>query len=224
MNTETYEMTPIQTVGPYFSLGLMREGDNVLVQADTEGERIRVEGHIFDGDGDHVFNVMLEIWQANAAGRYNHPLDQRDLPLDKNFIGFGRASTDERGHYWFKTIKPGPVPHEGDEMLSPHIIVLVHASGVAYPLLTRLYFADDPTIADDPLLQRVSENRRHTLLATPRQSKDGGDGKTEKVYCFDIVLRGQAEELVLESKVAGEEVTDAPSGAGKAETVFLALR
>jgi protocatechuate 3,4-dioxygenase alpha subunit len=107
-------------------------------------------------------------------------------------------------------------------MLAPHIVVLVHASGVAYPLLTRLYFGDDPLTADDPLLQRVSETRRHTLLAMP--GPPGQPGAKGKAYRFDIVLRGQAEDLVLESKVAGETPEDAPSGAGKAETVFLALR
>jgi protocatechuate 3,4-dioxygenase alpha subunit len=214
----TVELTPVQTVGPYFSLGLMREGDNVLVQPDTEGEHIRIEGYIFDGDGDPLFNVLLEIWQANAHGRYNHPLDQRPLPLDPAFIGFGRASSDARGYYWFQTVRPGPVPYDGEVMQAPHIVVAVHASGVAYPLITRMYFADDPGVDADPFLQRVPENRRSTLFAVPEQ-RDG-----ETVYRFDIVLRGQAEELVLEGKIAGDAGDDAPSGAGKAETVFFALR
>jgi protocatechuate 3,4-dioxygenase alpha subunit len=216
----TVELTPVQTVGPYFSLGLMGERDNVLVRPDTEGQHIRIEGHIFDGDGDPLFNVLLEIWQANAHGRYNHPLDQRPVPLDPAFIGFGRASTNARGFYWFETIKPGPVPHQDGGMIAPHIVVTVHASGVAYPLITRLYFADEPDNETDPLLQGVPQNRRHTLIATPEQR----DGATATVYLFDIVLRGQAEELVLESKVARKTGEDAPSGAGKAETVFFALR
>ncbi len=77
------EPTPMQTVGPYFSLGMMREkGDNVLVTAGTAGEHVRIEGYVYDGRGDPLFNVLLEIWQANAHGRYNHPRDQRPLPLD----------------------------------------------------------------------------------------------------------------------------------------------
>ncbi len=214
----TVELTPVQTVGPYFSLGLMDEGDNVLVRPDTEGRHIRLEGHIFDGDGDPLFNVLVEIWQANAHGRYNHPLDQRPLPLDPDFIGFGRASTDARGHYWFKTIKPGPVPYEGEVMQAPHIVVIVHASGVSHPLITRVYFANEAANRTDPILQRVPANRRHTLIAAQRE-RDG-----ETVYRFDIVLRGEAEELVLEGKIAGDAGDDAPSGAGKAETVFFALR
>lgn len=212
------ELTPVQTVGPYFSLGMMSEEDNVLVKPDTEGEHIRVEGHVFDGDGDPLFNVLLETWQANAHGRYNHPLDQHSLPLDPDFIGFGRASTDARGYYWFETIKPGRVPREDGGLQAPHIVVTVHASGVAYPLITRLYFADEPGNENDTVLQYIAENRRHTLLAVPEQR----DGAT--VYLFDIVLRGQAEELVLEGKIVGDAADDAPSGAGKAETVFFALR
>jgi protocatechuate 3,4-dioxygenase alpha subunit len=214
----TVELTPVQTVGPYFSLGLMGEGDNALVRPGTEGQRIRIEGHVFDGDGDPLFNVLLEIWQANAHGRYNHPLDQRPLPLDPAFIGFGRASTDARGYYWFETIKPGRVPREDGGLQAPHVVVTVHASGVAYPLITRLYFADEAGNDTDTLLQSIDENRRHTLLAAPEQR----DGLT--VYRFDIVLRGQAEELVLEGKVVADASQDAPSGAGKAETVFFALR
>jgi len=213
------EHTPEQTVGPYFSLGLMTEGDNVLVRQDTEGQRIRVEGHVFDGDGDPLFNVLLEIWQANTHGRYNHPLDQRPLPLDPNFIGFGRASTDGKGYYWFETIKPGRVPHEGDIMQAPHIVVVVHASGVAHPLITRMYFAGDESNWSDPILQNVvPQGRRHTLIAVPREERDG-----MTVYRFDIVLRGQAEDLVLEGKLGEEAGEDAPSGAGKAETVFFSL-
>lgn len=214
----TLDLTPAQTVGPYFSLGMTLEGANVLAQSGIEGEHICIEGYVFDSDGDPLFNVLLEIWQANAHGRYNHPLDQRPLPLDPDFVGFGRTSTDANGHYWFQTIKPGPVPYQGDEMQAPHIIVLMHASGVPHPLITRLYFADDPRTEADPVLQGVPPNRRSTLLAK-REERDG-----EIVYRFDIVLRGEADELVLEGKVVAETAEDAVRGTGKAETVFLALR
>lgn len=214
----TLELTPTQTVGPYFSLGMMLEGSNILVQPNTEGDRIRIEGNVFDSDGDPLFNVLLEIWQANAHGRYNHPLDQRPLPLDPDFVGFGRTSTDANGHYWFQTIKPGPVPYQGDEMQAPHIVVLMHASGVSHPLITRMYFADDPDNEVDPVLQEVPPNRRSTLFAK-REERDG-----ETVYRFDIVLRGEADELVLEGKIAAEATENAVRGTGKPETVFLALR
>lgn len=214
----TIALTPTQTVGPYFSLGMMPEGSNVLAQSNTEGEHIRIEGNIFDSDGDPLFNVLLEIWQANAHGRYNHPLDQRSLPLDPTFSGFGRTSTDANGYYWFQTIKPGPVPYQEDRMQAPHIVVLVHASGIAHPLITRIYFADDSRNEADPILQGVPPNRRSTMFAK-RQERDG-----ETVYRFDIVLRGESEELVLEGKIVDEATDDAVRGTGKAETVFLALR
>lgn len=214
----TLDLTPTQTVGPYFSLGMMPEDSNVLVQSNTEGEHIRIEGNIFDSDGDPLFNVLLEIWQANAHGRYNHPLDRRSLPLDPTFSGFGRTSTDANGYYWFQTIKPGPVPYPEDGMQAPHIVLLVHASGVSHPLITRIYFADDPRTETDPILQGVPPNRRSTMLAK-REERDG-----EAVYRFDIVLRGEAEELVLEGKIVDEATDKAVRGTGKAETVFLALR
>src|SRR5215469_12235565 len=107
--------TPSQTAGPYFSLGLLNEVGTrqVLVQAETQGERIRIEGHVLDGDGMPVPDALVEIWQANAAGRYHHPADQSELPLDPTFLGFGRCGTDDQGRYWFETIKPGAVPLTG---------------------------------------------------------------------------------------------------------------
>jgi protocatechuate 3,4-dioxygenase beta subunit len=207
--------------GPALSAVLPEDSDlttNAGTGQEAVGQRIIVTGRVLDEHGEPIPDVLIEIWQANAAGRYNHPLDQRPLPLDPAFIGFGRASTDANGHYWFETIKPGPVPYRGEAMQAPHIVVTVHASGVAYPLVTRMYFADDPRNADDPFLQRVPEGRRHTLLASPER-REG-----QAVYRFDIVLRGEAEELALESKVAMDAAAGGPSGAGKAETVFLALR
>jgi protocatechuate 3,4-dioxygenase alpha subunit len=214
----TRQPTPAQTVGPYFGLGLMNgtDVDNRLVRPDTNGEHIRVEGHVYDGDGDPLFNVLIELWQANAAGRYNHPLDDRPLPIEPAFTGFGRASTDIDGRYWFETVMPGAVEWEGG-LQAPHMVLVVHASGVAHPLLTRLYFADDSRTGEDPVLQRVPEERRQTLLAT-REERDGGI-----VYRFDIVLRGQREDLVLESKVAAGDSSETAKASGKAETVFMAL-
>jgi protocatechuate 3,4-dioxygenase alpha subunit len=213
----TSSVTPIQTVGPYFSLGLMDGDDNILTGPDTEGERIRLTGQVFDSDGDPLFNVLIEIWQANSHGRYNHPLDQRPVPLDPGFIGFGRASTDADGRYWFQTIKPGRVPAVEEGVLqAPHLVMMVHASGVAHPLATRVYFADDAELDTDPFLGRVREERRHTLLAEHQANG------TESTYRFDIVLRGNAEDLVLEGKLGADGT--AAKGAVRGETVFFALR
>jgi len=106
--------SPSQTVGPYFAQGLLREGDsvftNVLTSEKTEGERIRIEGRVTDGDGQPIEDAMIEIWQATSRGRYHHPLDEQDKPLDPEFKGHGRTATDTDGNYWFETIKPGSVP------------------------------------------------------------------------------------------------------------------
>jgi protocatechuate 3,4-dioxygenase alpha subunit len=182
-------LTSSQTVGPFFHDCLLRADArrNVLAGPDTAGARIRIVGTVYDGDGAPVPDAMIEIWQANAAGRYNHPADARDLPLDPRFSGFGRAGTDADGHYWFETIGPGAVPFDAERMQAPHICVAVFGRGLLNHLYTRLYFADDPATADDPLLALVPAERRATLLAQPA----AGDG----VYRFDIVLQGAGETV-----------------------------
>jgi len=112
-NAPTLGLTTSQTVGPFYAEALLRAPlTNVMVGEDTAGERIRVEGRVIDGDGNPVADAMVEVWQANGYGRYNHPLDRRDLPLDPDFTGFGRSGTDDDGRFWFETVKPGPVPFE----------------------------------------------------------------------------------------------------------------
>jgi protocatechuate 3,4-dioxygenase alpha subunit len=178
--------TPSQTVGPFFH-PLIREGENVLATSETAGERVRIEGQVFDGDGKPVPDAMLEIWQANAGGRYRHPADRRPIPLDPVFTGFGRAGTDEQGRYWFETVKPGPVPFDAARAQAPHVNVTVFARGLLDHLATRLYFAGDPANDADPILQRVPEDRQATLLAQ-RATAEG-----PAVYRFDIVLQGEGE-------------------------------
>lgn len=184
-------LTASQTAGPFFTLGLLDEvgARQVLVQEETTGERIRIEGRVLDGDGMPVLDALVEIWQANAAGRYHHPLQQNELPLDSTFLGFGRSGTDEQGWYWFETIKPGPVPltRDQEQMQAPHICVTICARGLLNHLSTRLYFANEPANVEDVVLHCVPEERRATLLA--RQIDD--DQRT--VYRFDIVLQGQHE-------------------------------
>jgi protocatechuate 3,4-dioxygenase, alpha subunit len=182
-------LTTSATIGPFFSGALLREDArrNVLVQPDTAGERIRIEGHVYDGDGAPVSDALVEIWQANAHGRYNHPADQRPLPLEPSFSGFGRSGTDDEGAFWFETVKPGRVPFEAGLLQAPHVVVTVFSRGLLNHAVTRLYFADDPSNGDDPVLRRVPPDRRGTLLAEPGQV----DGQT--VYRFDIVLQGDGE-------------------------------
>jgi protocatechuate 3,4-dioxygenase, alpha subunit len=195
----TLGATASQTVGPFFHDALLREPQNVLAGPTTAGQRIRVEGHVYDGDGAPVPEALVEIWQANAHGRYNHPADRRPSPPDPAFSGFGRSGTDETGRYWFDTVKPGPVPYGGpyggpdggDRLQAPHILITILGRGLLNHLVTRLYFEDDDTSAD-PVLQRVPESRRKTLIA--RRAEGAGPGGAP-VYRLDIVLQGGAETV-----------------------------
>lgn len=182
------EFTPSQTVGPFFSMALARPGENVLVPPDAEG-RIRLEGTVYDGDGRHVEDALVEIWQADSKGHYRHT---DDSPVaDGEFTGFGRASTDfESGRYWFHTLKPGPVPDPEGELQAPHISVVIQARGMLNPLFTRAYFADEAEANQrDLVLGMVPAERRQTLLAAPVEGADFS------CYRFDIRLRGDDETV-----------------------------
>ena len=185
----THLLTSSQTVGPFFAPALLREDArrNVLTRPDTVGERIRIEGRVLDGDGVPVPDALIEIWQANAQGRYNHAADQGAAQLDSSFLGFGRSGTAEDGSYWFETVKPGLVPFDGERMQAPHICATVFSRGLLNHLVTRLYFEDESGNALDPVLQCVPNDRRATLLAR-REARD-----TVVVYRFDIVLQGADE-------------------------------
>ncbi len=185
----TLRGTGSQTVGPFFSPCLLREDAlrNVLTQPKTIGEHIRIQGRILDGDRLPVPDAVVEIWQANAHGRYNHPTDQGPAPIDSTFIGFGRSGTTEDGSYWFETIKPGRVAFNGKQLQAPHIAVTVFARGLLNHLVTRLYFVDETTNANDPVLLCVPPERRATLLAKREP------GSMPAVYHFDIILQGADE-------------------------------
>ena len=184
--------TPSQTVGPYFAIGLARGYRNVLVSEATEGERIRVEGRVLDGAGEPVRDAMVEIWQANAHGRYVHPEDTQDKPLDAAFGGFGRAATDDDGAYWFETVKPGQVPGPGNALQAPHIGVAVFARGMLRHAYSRIYFAGEAANEIDPVLSAIDDaRRRDTLIA----ESDGAGREARAVYRFDIVLQGANETV-----------------------------
>lgn len=187
-------LTSSQTVGPFFAPALLRKDAirNVLVQPETGGERIRIEGCVLDGDGVPVPDALVEIWQANAHGRYNHPADRGPAALDPSFLGFGRSGTDPDGSYWFETVKPGPVAFDRERLQAPHICVTVFSRGLLNHLVTRLYFEDEPTNALDPVLQCVPADRRTTLLARRVPTINRG-GTAVAVYRFDIILQGANE-------------------------------
>lgn len=184
--------TPSQTVGPYVSMAFPREGDNVLPIPDGGGERIVITGVVFDGDRNHIEDAVIETWQANPLGRYNHPDDNREeIPLDPKFTGFARAMTDfETGVYRIETVKPGRVPDLEGDFQAPHIAVVIQGRGMLNPVFTRLYFSDEEEAnADDLVLRQVPESRRHTLIA---QLEPGSDPKT---YRWDIRFQGEDETV-----------------------------
>lgn len=182
--------TPSQTVGPYFSMRLAAEGENVL--AVPEGaDRVVITGRVTDGDGAHVEDALIETWQANPNGRYRHPDDTRDLPLNKGFTGFARAMTEfETGEYRIETVKPGAVPDHEGEPQAPHISVIIQARGMLNPLFTRIYFSDETAPNQhDFVLNTVAADRRGTLIANLVPGSD----PTE--YRFDIRLQGERETV-----------------------------
>jgi len=186
--------TPAQTVGPFFALGLDRPEWSNLTRNNPDGERIVIEGRVIDGDGTPVPDALLELWQANAAGRYDHIADEQTAKkLDPNFLGYGRAATDSEGRFHVKTIKPGPVPGRGNALQAPHISVAFFARGLLKQLYTRIYFADEPANATDPLLSGIEDaTARQSLIA--RRNEAGGTPS----YRFDIVLQGKDETAFLD--------------------------
>ncbi|TDN64192.1 protocatechuate 3,4-dioxygenase subunit alpha [Scandinavium goeteborgense] len=195
--------TASQTAGPYVHIGLAPEAAGfhifeknfgpVLTNSHTEGERITLEGRVFDGSGTPVRDVLLEIWQANAAGRYNHPADQQqDKRLDGDFRGWGRSCSDfDTGIWRFETIKPGAVVGRDGRLMAPHVNLWIVARGINIGLNTRMYFSDEQDANQrDPVLNLIEwEVRRNTLIGQREQRGN------EVVYRFDIHLQGEAETV-----------------------------
>ena len=181
--------TPSQTVGPFFHIGLPDEGWTELVRPD-DPDALRLVGTVFDGDGEPVVDALVELWQANRRGRYDHPEDAREeIQLEPGFSGFGRCGTDGSGAYGFVTVKPGPVPHPGGAMQAPHIGVSLFARGLLKRVVTRIYFPDEEAANEsDPVLDSIQPGRRAALVAR----EDGG------ALRFDIHLQGDRETPFLD--------------------------
>ena len=145
-------LTPSQTIGPFYFGTLIKAYRHDMALCSVKGERIELELTLHDAEGAIIPDGLLELWQANSHGRYNHPEDRRNLPLDAGFEGFGRASTDTKGTAHFSTVKPGRVPWPEGGMQAPHINVSVFARGLLNRLATRLYFDGDPAKLSRPSL------------------------------------------------------------------------
>jgi len=181
--TEPLGSTLSQTVGPFLSIGLpWADGPDVVPEGTTGA--VRIAGTLTDGAGAPVPDGLIEIWQADPAGRFTHPDDPRG-PVDSGFRGFGRCATDAAGGFWFRTVKPGPLPCEEDLAEAPHLDVSVFARGMLHRLVTRVYFPDEATgNAADPVLRDLDAAERALLTALPQP-----DGTLR----FDIRLQAGAD-------------------------------
>jgi len=182
------QATTSQTVGPYFKIGLQWLNRDNLVGEGVSGERVTIQGRVLDGDGVPVPDAILEIWQANAHGKYDHPEDTQDKPLEPGFKGYGRIPTDKQGVFRMATIKPGPVPGPDGKEQAPHLVVSVFMRGLERRLVTRIYFPDEPRNAVDFILNLVEAARRSTLIA---KKTAGGPGTLE----WNVVLQGSDETV-----------------------------
>jgi protocatechuate 3,4-dioxygenase alpha subunit len=184
--------TPSQTVGPYFSIGFAWLERTDLTQGVAGGARIMIRGHVLDGDGQPVPDAVLEIWQADADGRYAHPEDAPELMAKDKFFGFGRVPVNDMGEFHFTTIKPGRVRGGNGALQAPHVVVSVFMRGLLRRLVTRIYFPGEPTNDVDPVLACVPSERRRTLIAQT-------DTTDEKTIVWDVHLQGHDETVFFES-------------------------
>lgn len=182
------QATTSQTVGPYFSIGFTWLRTDKLAGPGVSGEPITISGKVIDGDGKPVPDALLEVWQANSYGKYAHPDDDQNKPLDRGFRGFGRIPTDANGMFSFSTIKPGPVPGPEGKPQAPHIVVSVFMRGLLRRLVTRIYFPDEPANADDFVLNLVEPARRPTLIA---RKIDGSSA----ILNWNVILQGPEETV-----------------------------
>jgi protocatechuate 3,4-dioxygenase alpha subunit len=183
--------TPSQTVGPFYALGTtwLHTHD---IAGQAKGERITISGTVTDGDGKPIPDAFLEVWQANADGKYAHPDDHQGKKTDPGFSGFGRVPTDKDGTFEFVTIKPGAVPGLGNTLQAPHILVAVFMRGMLRHAYTRIYFSDEAGNGNDPVLGLVEDPARRRTLVAERVP-----GKAE--YRWDVVMQGAGETVFFDA-------------------------
>lgn len=179
-------LTASQTTGPFVAISFERTLVDDVAPPLVTGERVVIQGRVLDGDGKPVDDAVIETWQANAHGKYAHPEDTREKLLEPEFKGFGRVLTDRQGAFRLKTIKPGRVPGPGGALQAPHLVVLIFMRGLLKHLVTRVYFPDELSNAEDPILALVPADRRSTLVAHKK-----GDG----IFEWNVVLQGKDETV-----------------------------
>jgi protocatechuate 3,4-dioxygenase, beta subunit len=180
---------------PVYGWWPIGETDNDLTrqrQGEPQGERITVSGRVLDEDGRPVAGALVEIWQANAAGRYRHVKDDHPAPLDPNFTGAGRTVTDAQGNYRFVTIKPGAYPwrNHHNAWRPAHIHFSLFGTSFQSRLVTQMYFPNDPLFGQDPIFQSIPNERARQRLVS-RFDLDLTEPEWALGYRFDIVLRGR---------------------------------
>ncbi len=192
------ELTPSQTIGPFFAYSLTPEdysfspltGPDMAAEG-TPGQRISLEGRVFDGDGSAILDAVIEIWQADHKGHYARAA-QSAIGQNHDFAGFGRSETKKDGRYHFSTIKPGQVAGLQGAVQAPHVNVSIFARGLTKRLHTRIYFADEAEAnAKDPVLLLVPQDRRRALIASAVPGSH--------VYTFDIHLQGENETVFFDT-------------------------
>jgi len=180
------ELTPSQTVGPFFAIALPRPEDDTVVAGTAHPRAILIDGVVRDGGGAPVADALVETWQADPAGHYHHPDDQRHEPSGMAFRGLARVATAPDGRFALRTVKPGPVPGPDGRPQAPHLAVGLFARGLLHRLVTRIYFDDEPANATDPILELVPAARRDTLVA--RAIAPGR-------FRIDFILQGDGETV-----------------------------
>lgn len=186
-----------ERTGPVFGHGLIAPNDNDLTAqhpGEPIGERILVHGRVLDEDGRPVPSTLIEVWQANAAGRYRHRIDQHQAPLDPNFSGGGRMLTDADGFYRFKTIKPGAYPwaNHPNAWRPAHIHFSLFGAGILARLVTQMYFPGDPLQPHDPIFNSITDEKARNRLIS-HFDIEATEPNYALAFHFDIVLRGSAE-------------------------------
>jgi protocatechuate 3,4-dioxygenase, alpha subunit len=184
----SFRVSAWQTVGPFFSIGMKPRYVSDIAGPEAAGQRIVIAGRVFDGADAPISDAVLEIWQANAHGKYAHPEDMQDKPLDPSFLGRGRIPTNDNGAFAFTTIKPGPVDSPGGASQAPHLVVNLMMRGLLRGLTTRIYFPNEALNERDEILQLVEAERRKTLLLIP-------DGHEAGHFRWDVHMQGEAETV-----------------------------